>query len=129
MVWCDVSMISVPALVVAEAADADAAIAEKQPNDCVERRHPAEVGRIEPAKRRTLSNGKHTASYIRSESAEGFSHSGLSSTDEVLCASGRAWTHRVREDDSLHGSEVKLPIPPSTPRCWGDDGGGHRFWF
>lgn len=123
-------MISVPALAVAEAADADAAVAEKQPNDWYGNTLsvviPPRLDGSGPPNG-ALSEGKQTAFCIWGESTDGFSHSGLSSTDEVLCAPGRAWTHRVREDGSLHGREVKLPTPPSTPRCCSDGGGGHRF--
>ena len=84
-------MILVPVLAVAEAADADATVAEKQPNDWYGNMLsvviPPRLDGSSPPNG-ALSKGKHTAFCIQSESAEGFIHSGLSSTDEVLCASG-----------------------------------------
>ena len=68
----------------------------------VECRYPAEV---EPAKWRTHRSHKSTA---------GFTHNGLSSSDEVLCASGRAG---VGVSSPSNESEVKLPTPPSIPCC------------
>ena len=57
----------------------------------VDRRHPAEVERIEPAKRRIVhSKREHTAFCIRCESANGCVHGRVSCcSSEVLCASGR----------------------------------------
>ena len=57
----------------------------------VDRRHPAEVERIEPAKWRVVhSKREHTASCIRCESADGCVHGRMSgSSSEVVCASGR----------------------------------------
>jgi len=72
-----------------------------EPSKCLEREHvecrPAEVGRIEPAKRRAVSSkGGHAAFCVGRESADGLTHSGLGSSDKVLCAPGRAWTRGSR---------------------------------
>jgi len=73
-----------------------------EPSKCLERVnvgrcHPAEVERIEPAKRRAaFSKGGHTALCIRRRSSDGLIHGGLSSSDKVLLASGRAWARGSR---------------------------------
>jgi len=72
-----------------------------EPSKCLEREHverrPAEVERIEPAKRRAVSSkGGYTAFCIGRESADGLIHSGLGSSDKVLCASGCAWARGSR---------------------------------
>ena len=63
----------------------------------VEHRHPAEVERVDPAKRRAVSSkGEHAAFCIRRESAGSIIHSCLSSSDKVLCAPGCAWARGSR---------------------------------
>jgi len=59
----------------------------------IERRHPAEVERIEPAKRRVVpSKRRHAAICKVREPTNGFVHGGLGSgSNKVLCASGCAW--------------------------------------
>jgi len=53
--------------------------------------------RSTPAKRCVLSSkGGHTAFCVGRESADGLIHSGLGSSDKVLCASGCAWARGSR---------------------------------
>jgi len=61
---------------------------------------------IPPRLNDRLPNGAYTAFCIRRESAVGFIYSDLSSSDEVLCASGGAG---VGVSNTSNGSEVKLP--------------------
>jgi hypothetical protein len=77
----------------------------------VERRHPAEVERIEPAKRRTVSKRGHAAFRIWRESADSFIHSSLSSSDEVLCVSGRVWARGSRRGQVIVRERVEATDP------------------
>src|SRR5258706_5776004 len=59
--------------------------------------HPAEVERVEPAKRRAVSKRGHAAFCIRRESADSFVHGSLvGGCNEGLCASGRVWARGSR---------------------------------